>query len=105
MTDIWRSFVAQRCLWELGKGVVFHASEVFQDRNAHNLLKDFQDEIPGYLGNDRIRELLAAINLKGGQTEIPQNMLRCYEVLGGHGFLPPAELKLIEAWIHDVTSL
>jgi hypothetical protein len=26
MTDIWRSFVAQRCLWELGQGLVFHAA-------------------------------------------------------------------------------
>ena len=27
MTDIWRSLIAQRCLWELGQGVVFHAAD------------------------------------------------------------------------------
>jgi hypothetical protein len=52
MTDIWRSFVAQRCLWELGQGVVFHASTVYQERNAHRLLRDFEDEVPGYLLNE-----------------------------------------------------
>jgi hypothetical protein len=49
-TDIWRSFIGQRCLWEIGEGVTFHSpSEVYQDRNEHDLLKDFEDEIPGYL--------------------------------------------------------
>ena len=43
MTDIWRGFVAQRCLWELGKGIVFHAAEVVQRRNPHALLRDFAD--------------------------------------------------------------
>ena len=28
MTDIWRSFIAQRCLWEFGCGLVFHTAEV-----------------------------------------------------------------------------
>lgn len=33
MTDIWRSFVAQRCLWEMGKGVTFHSpAEVYQEK-------------------------------------------------------------------------
>jgi hypothetical protein len=46
MTDIWRSFVAQRCLWAVGQGVAFHASEVAQARNQHNLMRDFEDEVP-----------------------------------------------------------
>ena len=54
MTDIWRGFVALRCLWALGYGVVFHAAEVYQDRNKHNLIQDFQDEVPGYLQNASI---------------------------------------------------
>jgi hypothetical protein len=28
MTDIWRSFIAQRCLWELGHWVVCQAPEL-----------------------------------------------------------------------------
>jgi hypothetical protein len=30
MCDIWKSFVAQRCLWELNLGVAFHSPEVNQ---------------------------------------------------------------------------
>ena len=40
------SFVAQRCLWELGHGMVFHAAEVDQDRNPHNLMRDFRTRFP-----------------------------------------------------------
>ena len=54
VTDIWRSFIAQRCLWEVGYGVAFHAPESIQQRNMHNLLRDFEDEVPGYLNNNRI---------------------------------------------------
>ena len=43
MCDIWKSFVAQRCLWELDMGIVFHAPEVYQDRNVHDLMRDFRD--------------------------------------------------------------
>ena len=34
MTDIWRSFVAQRCLWALGHGVVFHGAEVLDRKSV-----------------------------------------------------------------------
>ena len=66
MTDIWRSFVAQRCLWALGGAVTFHGPEVVQRRNVHNLMKDFEDEVPGYLANDRIVQLLEEQPLDSG---------------------------------------
>jgi len=34
MTDIWRSFVAQRCLWELGYELEFHHADVQRKREA-----------------------------------------------------------------------
>ena len=69
VTDIWRSFIAQRCLWELGSGVVFHAPESFQKRNIHNLLSDFEQEIPGYLNNNRIVSILEKTQLLGGPQQ------------------------------------
>ncbi|HSV14915.1 MAG TPA: STELLO glycosyltransferase family protein, partial [Tepidisphaeraceae bacterium] len=66
MTDIWRSFIAQRCLWETGAGVVFHQADVEQQRNAHNLMRDFMDEVPGYEGNQRLIDVLRETKLQGG---------------------------------------
>jgi hypothetical protein len=98
MTDIWRSFVAQRCLWELGLGVVFHAAEVVQDRNLHNLMRDFNDEIPGYQRNRELVEVLADTALLPGTGAIGENLQRCYDALVGREFFDRRELDLVAAW-------
>lgn len=102
MTDIWRSFIAQRCLWELGHGIVFHGAEVHQDRNAHRLMKDFEEEIPGYMQNARLCEHLMNLPLVKGLDAVGGNLRRCYVCLIEHGFLPSAELELVDAWLGDV---
>jgi len=104
-TDIWRSFVAQRCLWALGRGVTFHGPEVVQRRNVHNLLKDFADEVPLYLANDRIVRLLEEQPLDSGAEAAGANLLRCYEKLVQHGILPRKELPLVKAWLGDLKEV
>lgn len=101
MTDIWRSFVAQRCLWEMGLGVVFHGPEVFQTRNAHDLMRDFEQEVPGYLGNRRLAELLANTRLSSGEDMVGANLVRCYQVLIGAGFFPESEAALVDLWLEE----
>jgi hypothetical protein len=104
MTDIWRSYVAQRCLWAMGHGLVFHGPEVFQERNPHNLLRDFEQEIPGYLGNDRIRETLEKLKLSDGLGNAGGNLHRCYEALVADGIVPAKEMALLEAWLGDLPT-
>lgn len=101
MTDIWRSFVAQRCLWAMGGRIVFVAPTVRQDRNEHNLLRDFADEIPGYLNNDRIRRALAGVPVAGSPTD---DLIRCYEALVAEAFLPADELGLVSAWVEALAG-
>ncbi len=99
MTDIWRSFIAQRCLWEMGEGVVFHAATVFQERNEHDLLRDFADEVPGYLLNDKIR--LALENCRLERQDMLRNLALCYEALVREELLPPEELPIVAAWCRE----
>jgi hypothetical protein len=96
MTDIWRSFVAQRCLWELGEGVVFHAPTVSQERNEHNLLQDFEHEIPGYRFNERIRQTLESCRLDS--TDVLGNLVRCYEALITGEFVGHDEMPILRQW-------
>jgi hypothetical protein len=105
MTDIWRSFVAQRCLWEMGLGIVFHAPEVDQERNEHNLLRDFEDEVPGYLQNQRIVTALERLSLRSGENVASENLLSCYEELIRIGVMPKKEIPLLEAWVVDLSSV
>jgi hypothetical protein len=105
MTDIWRSFIAQRCLWEMGFGVVFHGPEVVQDRNPHDLMRDFADEIPGYTRNKEMIEILEGLSLAKGENAVGENMLVCYEALVKAEFFPSEELDLVKAWLNDLSEI
>jgi hypothetical protein len=105
MTDIWRSFVAQRCLWELGHGLTFHAPRVEQERNVHDLMKDFEDEVPGYLKNEQIARTLGALPLRPGPYAVEANLVRCYEALVKCGVFEPREMDLLRAWVDDFNTL
>jgi hypothetical protein len=105
VTDIWRSFIAQRICWENGWNLMFHSPTVFQDRNEHDLMRDFEEEIPGYLHNDRIRKMLEDLALQGGEAAIADNVVRCYDLLIAQGLVGPEEGELIRAWLEDLSAL
>src|SRR5450756_1027905 len=99
MTDIWRSFVAQRICWEYGYGILFHSSTVYQERNEHNLMCDFKDEVSGYLNNGMICETLSVLTLK--KCNIFDNLKVCYEALVKKEMVGKEELILLNAWEKD----
>lgn len=101
MTDIWRSFIAQRCLWEIDSELLFFGSDVDQERNMHDLMKDFKDEISGYILNEKIILLLSSLELKKGQENIAYNLLKCYTELVNNDIFNKQELDLVKAWIKD----
>ncbi|MDQ6623246.1 MAG: STELLO glycosyltransferase family protein [Verrucomicrobiota bacterium] len=105
MTDIWRSFVAQKIAWANGWSVLFHEANVFQERNQHDLMRDFADEVPGYLHNREIGRALEALNLSPGLDAIPDNLRQCYGALVENSWLAPAELPLLEAWLGDLSRI
>lgn len=103
MTDIWRSFIAQRCLWEIGQGVTFHSpSEVYQERNEHDLMDDFRQEVSGYLQNEKIVKILSELELQG---TVCQNLYYCYLELVDNGILPENELESVLKWIGDYEDI
>lgn len=105
MTDIWRSYVAQRISWANGWSVLYHDATVWQERNEHNLMKDFEDEIPGYLNNYKICQELSNLNIKGGKENMLDDLLTCYDMLTGKGFVGKEEDALIRAWCDDISKI
>jgi hypothetical protein len=102
MTDIWRGFVAQRIAWENGWGVLFHEPTVRQERNEHNLMRDFRDEAPGYLHNSSICEALGKLRLAPGVERMCANLRTCYEKLVEMRLVDRQELPLLAAWLDDL---
>lgn len=105
MTDIWRSFIASRICRELGIGVLFGPAAMSQIRNDHNLLRDFSDEISGYLNNEKIVAELNALSLKPGKNAIGNNLLQCYQKMVELGLVDKKEIPLVKAWILDCNFL
>lgn len=105
MTDIWRSFVAQRIAWTCDWKILFHNATMFQERNDHILLRDFAEEIPGYLNNSAICAVLQETKLKNGAEHMHSNMRLCYEALVAKNYIDNAELKLLDAWLADVSNI
>ena len=104
MTDIWRSFIAQRVLHAKGMGVLFHAPTVWQERNDHDLHRDFTDELPGYTHNDCIREALTSIPFAQGDST-RHIMETCYQTLIRRGWVGAGEEPLLQAWFDDLGAL
>lgn len=105
MTDIWRSFVAQRIIFLNGWALQFHKATVYQRRNEHNLLQDFEEEVPGYINNHRIRDALDELDLPKGRENIASAMRMAYTRLIAGKFIGQQELPLLDAWLEDITKL
>jgi hypothetical protein len=105
MTDIWRSFVAQRIAWTNDWAILFHEPTVRQERNEHDLMRDFKDEVAGYLNNSLICEALGNLSLQPGTDKINDNLRACYEKLVSIAVIKRRELELLEAWIADLEEI
>ena len=105
MTDIWRSFIAQRVAWTCGWSILFHNSTVIQKRNAHNLIRNFHDEVSGYENNFKIMNNLIKLKLKPGIKNIKYNMLLCYKELVRMNLIDKKEIKLLNTWFLDLKNI
>ena len=101
MTDIWRSFVAQRICHANGWGILFNKPTGFHKRNHHDLTRDFADEVVGYVNNLRLMDELQELDIKEGPEHMGANMRLCYEMCVKMGIIGAAELDLLDAWLLD----
>ena len=105
MTDIWRGFIAQRLAWARDWSVLFHAATVEQARNEHDLMRDFADEIPGYLHNAAIGAMLDELRLSGSAAGMGRNLRLAYEGMISNGWIESGERVLLDAWLEDLAVL
>lgn len=101
-TDILRGLVAQPIMWLYGYCLGFTAATVVQERNPHNLIEDFRQEIPCYLHSEDVVDVVsAALN---GSRSIEENLYAAYEALVRREIVPKGELIHVEAWITDLAA-
>lgn len=102
-TDIIRALVAQPVLWAAGLSLGFLGPTVTQERNTHDLLDDFESEIPLYLMAEAISD--AAASAVSDDASIEDNLRNAYLHLTAKGLVESDEIVLLDAWLEDLARL
>jgi hypothetical protein len=68
-------------------------------------MRDFADEVPGYLHNRAIGERLEGLKLAAGPENIGDNLIRCYEELVRLTVVGAEEIAVLKAWVQDLAAL
>ncbi len=97
-TDILRGYIAQRLIWEQNLHLGFCSATVYQERNPHDLMKDFRDEIECYLNVRSIVDVLDAMSFIG---DFNKDLFVLYCMLVQERFVNEQELGILEAWLND----
>jgi hypothetical protein len=102
-TDILRGLIAQPVMWAAGYSLGFSSATVFQERNPHDYLKDFESEIPCYLYAEKVIELVSDVVTP--DAPVLENLATAYRILKDHGIVPPEEMKVITAWQDNLKTI
>jgi hypothetical protein len=101
-TDILRGFIAQTIFQKCDFAWGFHKATAFQDRNDHELIKDFDSEVTMYLQTNEI------INILNSETDssrsVIDNLYIAYKALEKNGFVLSDEIQFLEIWLEDIVK-
>ena len=67
-------------------------------------MKDFEDEIEGYLGNESLRIVLENTQIIGGPENFVPDLITVYTALVEAKYLNALEIDSLHAWIKDLYS-
>ncbi|CAJ1408489.1 unnamed protein product [Effrenium voratum] len=103
VSDIWRAYLTQKLLWDVGQVVSFVPPHVVHDRVAHDYLKDFQSE-----GDLQLKSTALVTFLAHWSSDAPTLVERIEQLWGAlyaRGFVELEDLRLAQAWIRDLISV
>lgn len=103
VTDIWRSYITERLLWEMGGRVAFTSAMVTQYRNPHSYQKDFDDEVDVYVKVSPLLALLANWTSVPGAS-LAEAYVGLLRVLVDAEILQARDLELGELWVRDLEA-
>jgi hypothetical protein len=96
-TDILRGFIALYQLWKNNKTIKFTFPTAIQDRNEHDLNKDYESEVSMYNTAELVIELL-----NNNKNATIQEM---YSILEQNNIVDKNELDVLNEWMNIINSL
>jgi hypothetical protein len=100
VSDIWRGYIAQRLIWDIGLVVAFSGPNAYQKRNVHSLLRDFTEEYDLYTKSGALINFLS--NWSSPSTSPFESMELLVDSMVENQFLKVEESTLIQAWFRDL---
>ena len=100
LTDIWRSYWAQRLLWLLDDTVTFLGPNAHQIRNAHSYLKDFEDEKSMYSQTEALVDFL--FEWRCHKDKFFECVIDLSQQMADRQFWEQAEVGKIKHWLSDL---
>lgn len=104
VSDIWRSFVTSRLLWETDYYVGFSSPIVSQYRNPHLYMQDFEDEDDLYHKTDLMLSTLAKWTSDGCNT-LDVAYLDLVRKIAQQDLIGVADVELANAWVANLASI
>lgn len=98
VSDIWRSYFAQRLFKELGLHVIYTKSLVTQIRNSHDYQADMEAERPLYSQTETLLTFLDGWDFQSSFLEEKVEML--WIALYEHGYIEESDVLLMQGWLH-----
>lgn len=101
--DIWRGYWAQRLLWDIGGNLCYMPPSVIQERNEHNLMHDFIDEIDLYTKAGPLVQFLK--EWKSTQSNFFDRIIELTDAMAANDFYGQKESALVRAWLQDLQNI
>ena len=102
-TDILRGYVAQTIMHAKNIKWGFFQSSAIQERNEHDIMKDFGSETMMY---NQMNKILDILNSSISSSDsIEANLVSCYKILQQKEIVQMNELNLIKLWLKDLSSI
>jgi hypothetical protein len=98
-TDIYRGLIAQAILQKSDYYIYFGSPTVYQERNPHDYMRDFKDEIEVYLNTLKMMEILSKLDFKW--NKFSDNLKLAYKTLIKEKIIDSKEYRLVELWLRD----
>lgn len=98
-TDILRGYIAQRLMWEEDLHLGFTKATVYQNRNIHDFMNDFKQEIECYINVNNLIDILEIIELGNDMIE---NLYKIYSELVKRKIVNKEEMEILRLWINEV---
>ncbi len=100
-TDILRGLVMQQILGVYKLSVGFHNATVYQKRNKHDLMEDFESEIPIYLQSKKIPHIVRSVIKPTYSME--DNLLLSYQVLERNKIVKHDEINTLTTFLEEIS--